>query len=127
MRSLYESLVMKKATSDLEWYTAGEIAFNKNVEMRKQGKSPGLFAQAEQKFQVAITDMAVFAAGALMEKASIEFYENAAIESKSDDAKKLFNILVGWEKQHLDELSTIHEALMKEWMDKQEFTHSPKL
>lgn len=127
LRSMYERLVTKEATSNLEWGTPGEIMFNKEVEMRKTGKTPGLFAKADKKFEVSITDMSVFAAGALMEQASIDFYTKASAETKSEDAKKLYDVLVGWENVHLNELNAIHDDLMKIWLDKYEFTYSPKL
>ena len=127
LRSLYERLVTRKATSDLEWGTVGEITFNRESEMRKVGKSPGLFAHSDSKFKVAITDMAVFAAGALMEQASIDFYKKASSESKSEEIKNLFDALVSWENFHLNELKSIHEALVNDFMDQQEFTHSPRL
>ena len=127
LRSLYERLLLKEASANSEWDTLEEIMFNKNAEMRKQGKSPGLFTQADAKFEIAITDMAVFAAGALMEQASIDFYTKASSETKSEEAKKLYDVLVEWEDIHLNELNSIHEGLMKIWLDKYEFTYSPKL
>lgn len=127
LRSLYERLLLKEASANSKWGTLEEILFNKNAEMRKQGKSPGLFSQADAKFEIAITDMAVFAAGALMEQASIDFYTKASSETMSEEAKKLYDVLVGWENVHLNELNAIHEDLMKIWLDKYEFTYSPKL
>jgi len=127
LRSLYDRLLLKGASANLEWNTLAEIMFNKDAEMRKQGKSPGLFSQADEKFEIAITDMAVFAAGALMERASIDFYTKASSETESEEAKKLYDVLVEWENVHLHELNTIHHDLMKIWLDKYDFTYSPKL
>lgn len=127
LRSLYERLLLKKASANSEWDTLTEIMSNKDAEMRKQGQSPRLFAQADKKFEIAITDMAVFAAGALMEKASIDFYTKASSETKSEEAKKLYDMLVDWENVHLNELNSIHDDLMKIWLDKYEFTYSPEL
>ena len=117
LRSLYERISKQEDSSNLEWKTLGDV----------KGQSPRLFAQADTKFKMAITDMAVFSAGALMEEASIEFYKKASAETKSAKAKELYDILIKWENDHLHQLKIIHEALMKDWLDQYEFTHSPKL
>lgn len=117
LRSLYERMVQQETTAEFEWKPLEEV----------KGQSPRLFAQAASKFKMAITDMAVFAAGALMEEASIEFYKKASAQTKSAEAKQLYEILIKWEDDHLHQLKTIHEALMKDWLDQYEYTHSPKL
>lgn len=117
LRSLSNRILQNEASANSEWDNLAE----------KQGKSTGLFSQADKKFKVAITDMSVFALGALMEQASIDFYKKASSETKSEEAKKLYDVLVDWEKVHLKELNTIHEALVKDWLDQQDFTHSPQL
>lgn len=127
LRSLYDRLVFQVASANLEWETLAEFEFNREAELSKQGRSPEIFAQNKDYFNLTINDIAVFAAGAFIEKASIEFYQNAQQNAQSEDARKLYEKLVIWEKDHLDELNRIHKALSEEWLNQQEFTHSPQL
>lgn len=54
-----------------------------------------------------------------MEKASIEYYEKAAKETKLKEANQLYNILVKWERIHLDKFSSQYEVLKEEWWSEQ--------
>jgi rubrerythrin len=116
IRALYDRLVLEKASSNLEW-----------AESNKKAQSPAIFSANAPAFNLAIMDLAVFAAGALIEKASIAFYQQASKDAQSPEAKQLFTQLIDWEKEHLDQLQSIHEALSAEWLDQFEFTHSPQL
>ncbi len=127
LRSLYDRLIFKKSASNLVWETLEEVEFNRRAELEKRGKSPELFTKAGGKFNIALSDMAVFAAGALMEQAAIDFYTNAASKAQDEEAKKMYTMLVEWEKDHLRELNEIHDNLSKLWLDEQEFTSSPEL
>ncbi|ADY56668.1 Rubrerythrin [Syntrophobotulus glycolicus DSM 8271] len=129
LRSLYDRLVLQVASSsaNLEWETLAEIEFIREAELRKKGKSPELFSQAGGKFKLALSDMAVFSAGALMEQASIDFYTKAAASTQNEEAKKIYTILVEWEGDHLNQLNEIHENLTELWIQEQDFSSSPKL
>ena len=69
-------------------------------------------------------EMATFGAGLLMEKNSIDFYKKASNETKTLEAKKLYDQLAKWEMVHLDKLAKIHEMLRDEWWEKQQFSPS---
>lgn len=125
--SLYKYLELSVTSPHLEWETLQEIEDRVKEESQKNGEAPTLFKKAEKKFKLVESDMAVFAAGALMEKESIQFYTEAAKQSNNKNAKRLFSLLAEWEKEHLNELNTIHDALMKQWLAEYEFTYSPKL
>jgi rubrerythrin len=127
IRSLYERLVTDAASTNLEWDTLAEFEFKKQSEMQKKGTSPGIFTKADSTFDMAILEMSVFAAGILMEKESIEFYTRAAKETNHQDAKKLYQELVKWEEEHLNNLTRIHQGLRQLFLEKQEFYYSPKL
>lgn len=87
-------------------------------------KSPGIFEKAGEVFQFNAMELAMFGAGLLMEKNSIDFYKKAAEGAVTPEAKKLYEQLVKWETVHLDKLEQIHEMLRNEWWEKQQFSPS---
>jgi len=127
IRSLYDHLVLAAASTNLEWGTLAEIEQNIKAETDKQGRSPKIFTEADDTFNMAIMELAVFAAGKLMEVESIEFYEKAAAETESEEARKLYKTLVNWEKDHLTNLTRIHQGLRTQLLEQYEFYYSPKL
>ncbi|NLI93073.1 MAG: ferritin family protein [Peptococcaceae bacterium] len=127
LRSLYDRLVISEASRNLEWETLAEFEFKRQAELEKRGKSPNIFNKAGNAFKLATIEMAVFAAGILMEKESMDFYLKAAAETDSLEARKLYLALAEWEREHYNDLSEIHEGLKQQWLEKQEFTYSPKL
>ena len=62
-------------------------------------------------------EMSIFGIGMQMEKSSIDFYENA----KSQYSKDLFDLLIKWEKIHLDQFSNQYNILKEEWWAEQGF------
>lgn len=127
LRSLYNRLISTSSITNLEWETLAEIEFNRNAELKKRGVSPKIFSQAGTTFKFAVTELSVYAAGILMEKDSMEFYQKAAANAESLEAKKLFETLAEWEKGHFDELTAIHTALKEYWLEQQDFYESPQL
>ncbi len=65
--------------------------------------------------------MSVFGIGIQMEKDSIEFYENAKKEIKDEDARQLFDILIQWEKVHLDQFIEQYDKYKENWWAEQSF------
>jgi len=65
--------------------------------------------------------VSAFGIGIQMEKASIEFYSKAAKQTEIKEAKELYNILIKWEKVHLDRFSLQYEELKEEWWSEQGF------
>lgn len=65
--------------------------------------------------------MSVFGIGIQMEKDSIEFYEDAKKKTKYDEAKQLFDILIQWEKVHLDQFVEQYEKHQNNWWAEQNF------
>jgi rubrerythrin len=63
--------------------------------------------------------VSAFGIGIQMEKASVEYYEKAAKETKIKEAKELYNVLIKWEKVHLDKFSAQYEELKEEWWSEQ--------
>ena len=65
--------------------------------------------------------MSVFGIGIQMEKASIEFYENAKLKTNIDEARRLFDLLIKWEKVHLDQFTEQYNKHKTDWWSDQGF------
>jgi rubrerythrin len=86
---------------------------------------PAIFDFSKLKGQQKNTlEISVFHIGILMEKASLDYYREAAEKSTNQDAKKLYGILSKWEMHHLDELEKVYDSLTEDWFDHQSFSPS---
>ncbi|MBP1743342.1 MAG: Rubrerythrin [Firmicutes bacterium] len=65
--------------------------------------------------------VAVFGIAINMEKASIEYYTNAAAKTQVKGAKELFEKLAKWEKNHLEFLTQEYEDMLGDWWSEQGF------
>lgn len=65
--------------------------------------------------------MSVFSIGIQMEKDSIVFYEDAKSRTKFDEAKKLFDLLIKWEKVHLGQFVEQYNIHKENWWADQSF------
>jgi rubrerythrin len=65
--------------------------------------------------------MSIFGIGIQMEKSSIEFYENAKNMASSKASIALFDILIGWEKVHLNQFTQQYNLLKEDWWAEQGF------
>ena len=81
--------------------------------------SPSIFKWDKIDRKDAGIAVSAFGIGIQMEKSSIEFYLKAASETEIEKAKELYNILVKWEKVHLDKFSLQYEELKEEWWSEQ--------
>ncbi|GCD09487.1 ferritin family protein [Clostridium tagluense] len=81
--------------------------------------SPAIFKWENLDRKDAGIAVSAFGIGIQMEKASIEYYTKAAKETGIKKAKELFNILIKWEKIHLDKFSLQYEELKEEWWSEQ--------
>jgi len=81
--------------------------------------SPAIFKWENIDRKDAGIAVSAFGIGIQMEKASIEYYEKAAKQTEIKEAKELFNILIKWEKIHLDKFSSQYEELKEEWWSEQ--------
>jgi len=66
-------------------------------------------------------EMSIFGIGMQMEKSSIEFYENARDKVKSQSSKDLFDVLIKWEKVHLEQFTNQYNMLKEDWWAEQRF------
>lgn len=81
--------------------------------------SPAIFKWENIDRKDAGIAVSAFGIGIQMEKASIEYYAKAAKQTEIKEAKELFNILIKWEKIHLDKFSSQYEELKEEWWSEQ--------
>lgn len=65
--------------------------------------------------------MSVFGIGMQMEKESIEFYQNAKEFTSFEEGKKLFDLLIKWEKVHLDQFTEQYNMYKEDWWADQSF------
>ena len=65
--------------------------------------------------------LSVFSIGIKMEKESVDFYKEAAEKTDNEEAKKLYNILIDWEYQHLRDFEKQYDMLKEDWWNEQGF------
>lgn len=87
-----------------------------------EGKSPGIFRMENIKIESGSLEVSVLRIGILMEKASIDFYREAAEKTENPELKKLYEKLVNWEMKHMDSLEKFYEAAREDWWERQGFS-----
>lgn len=65
--------------------------------------------------------MSVFNIGIQMERDSIDFYEEAKKNTQYEEARQLYDILVKWEKVHLDQFIGQYNIQKENWWADQSF------
>lgn len=83
--------------------------------------SPNIFDWKKIDRKYTSLAISVFGIGIQMERASIDFYEDAKLNSNFEEAKKLYDILIGWEKVHLDQFTKQYNIYKEDWWNDQEF------
>ncbi len=83
--------------------------------------SPNIYNWKKMNKKYTSLAISVFGIGIQMEKASIDFYEDAKKSTNFEEAKKLFDILIKWEKVHLDQFTEQYNIYKEEWWNDQEF------
>lgn len=109
LRRLYQEISEGKSSKELE---------AKPV----KGKSPGIFKRENINSESGSLEVSVLRIGILMEKASIEFYREAAEKTENNRAKEIYQHLLEWEKEHMDSLEKMYEMAREEWWDIQGFS-----
>jgi len=84
--------------------------------------APGLYDWKKIGRESGSLAVSVFGIGINLEKAAIEFYSAAAEKTQLSAAKALYQILIRWENQHLEQFQRDYDALREEWWDKQGFS-----
>ena len=65
--------------------------------------------------------MSVFGIGIQMEKDSIDFYTKAKNDSQLEEAKNLYDILIKWERVHLEQFTAQYNMYKEDWWSDQGF------
>ncbi len=92
------------------------------LDLQEALPSPGIFKWEKVGKELNSFAMSVFSIGMQMEKDSIEFYQNAKDLTNINAVKELFDILIEWEKVHLDQFTTQYNLYKEEWWAEQSFS-----
>lgn len=83
--------------------------------------SPGVFTK-ESITNYGSLSVSALHVGVLMEKASIDYYKEAAAKTQLDALKSLYLKLVDWEWEHLNALQEAYDYAKEEWFNQQGFS-----
>lgn len=86
--------------------------------------SPVVFTSPQFGNTKYATEFSVFHIAILMEKASLDYYLQAAQSATFVPALKLYEFLADWEMKHLASMQQIYDQLTEEWFEQQEFSPS---
>lgn len=65
--------------------------------------------------------LSVFGIAMEMENVAIKYYEEARNQSEDLNLKKLFDTLIGWERNHYDLFAKEYDIIQQEWWSDQRF------
>ncbi len=83
--------------------------------------SPKIFEWEKIGHQQTGLALSVFGIGVQMEKASIDFYEQAKQGTQYENARKLYEMLIYWEKVHLQQFNAQYNRYKEDWWNDQGF------
>jgi rubrerythrin len=83
--------------------------------------SPEIYRWDKVDKAFATLAMSIYGIGMQMEKNSIDFYEDAKKKFSSKSSIDLFDLLIKWEKVHLDQFTNQYQILKEEWWAEQQF------
>lgn len=83
--------------------------------------SPDIFNWEKVERDQTALAMSVFNIGIQMERDSITFYEEAKANTKYEAAKELYDVLIKWEKVHLDQFIEQYNIQKENWWADQDF------
>lgn len=81
--------------------------------------SPHIYNWENYRFKKPSIGVSIYGTAVNLEKASVEFYENAKEKTESMEAKKLFDMLIKWEKVHLEQFQKAYEISKEDWWNDQ--------
>jgi rubrerythrin len=94
---------------------------NFSLEELKTVESPGIYKWDKIDKEFLTLALSVYSIGIQMEKDSIDFYEAAKLKTKYKEAIELYDLLIRWERVHLDQFSKQYDLYTKEWWSYQGF------
>ncbi|MDH7498654.1 MAG: ferritin family protein [Syntrophomonadaceae bacterium] len=98
----------------------GQVCFDPEV----LGGAPAADALAQVASQAASCEVetCAFKVGILLEKATIDYYRQAAGETDLPEARRLYERLMAWGYEHLDSLERTYEQITDAWFEQQRFS-----
>jgi len=86
--------------------------------------SPAIFKVPESGKAEYGMEISVFHIAILMEKASMDYYRQAAHSTTLAPMRQLYEFLANWEMKHLDSMENVYDWLTEEWFERQGFSTS---
>ena len=83
--------------------------------------SPNIYKWDKLDKDLTSLAMSVFSIGIQMEKDSVEFYKKAKESTGIEEAKALYDLLIKWEKVHLDQFINQYNIQKENWWADQNF------
>lgn len=83
--------------------------------------SPNIYTWDKVEREQTSLAMSVFNIGIQMERDSIDFYKEAKKNTKYDQARELYDVLIKWEKVHLDQFVNQYNIQKENWWGEQNF------
>ena len=82
---------------------------------------PEIFNWSKVDRKMVSLALSVFGIGIQMEKASIEFYKEAAEKAENPALRRLYKKLIKWEENHLIQFEKQYASLKEDWWGQQGF------
>ena len=86
--------------------------------------SPKIFTATHVMETENAMEISVFHIAIMMEKASIDYYRQAAEQTKIPEARELYTSLADWEVTHLEAMENTYDFLTEAWWDHQSYSPS---
>ena len=83
--------------------------------------SPNIYKWDKLDKDLTSLAMSVFSIGIQMEKDAVDFYKKAKESTKLEEARELYDLLIKWEKVHLDQFTEQYEIYREDWWADQGF------
>lgn len=83
--------------------------------------SPGIYKWDKLDKDLTSLAMSVFSIGIQMEKDSVDFYTKAKEETEIEQARKLYDTLIKWERVHLEQFTEQYNMYKEDWWSDQGF------
>ncbi|MDK2865785.1 MAG: hypothetical protein PWP38_100 [Clostridiales bacterium] len=83
--------------------------------------SPNIFTWDNVSVKNPSLAVSIFGMAMTFERESVALYQEAMADSEDENAKRVFEILLKWEKGHLEKFSKAYERYSEDWWAEQNF------
>jgi len=97
----------------------GSDAFD--LAMVSDAPSPGIYSWKKSGCGELSLAVSVFGVAMQMEADAVKFYTDARDKSSDSKTRKLFDTLIGWEKNHYELFANEYSVVQQEWWSEQGF------